>query len=154
MKKNNIPVVCDLDLDKYLGKWYEIAKFETKHQMDLDNVTATYSLKDNGKIKVHNVGYKNGRKRAIKGSAWLQDKECTGSLYVRFFWPFKSDYQVIHLPSDYRFAVVMGKEKDSLWILSRSPKMKRTDYKAIVKKLKEQGFQVNKLMKTKQNRDG
>ena len=69
MEKNNVPVVCDLDLDKYLGKWYEIAKFETKHQTDLDNVTATYSLKDNGKIKVHNVGYKNGRKRSIKGSA-------------------------------------------------------------------------------------
>ncbi|NLB21085.1 MAG: hypothetical protein GX829_09780 [Clostridium sp.] len=146
-----VPLVCDLDLTRYLGKWYEVGKLSAKEQKGLDNVTATYSLKKNGKIKVHNQGYKNGKQKGIKGSAWLRNESCTGGLYVRFFWPLKGEYNVIKLAEDYRYAVVMGESKSSLWILSRTPKMNKEDGQEIVDFLDSFGFDIQKLIKTKQD---
>ncbi len=151
---DKVDLICDLDLSKYLGKWYEVAKFAVKEQKDLDNVTATYSIKSNGKIKVHNVGYKDNKKRGIKGSAWLRDKECNGGLYVRFFWPFKSEYNVIKLANDYRYAVVTGQSKDRLWILSRTPQMINKDYSEIISFLERKDFNINNITKTNQDRNG
>lgn len=153
-KINDIDLVCNLDLEKYLGVWYEIAKLAAKGQMGLDNVTATYSLKNNKKIKVYNKGYKKAKKRSITGSAWVRDESCSGGLFVRFFWPFKSQYNVIKLADDYSHAVVMGDSKDSLWILSRSPQMEDKDYKEIINFLKDKGFKTEELLITTQNRDG
>lgn len=148
---NSVSLICDLDLEQYLGKWYEIAKYSAKFQDGLDNVTATYTLKDNDKIKVLNKGYKDGKKRQIKGSAWLRDKACNGGLYVRFFWPFKSEYNVIKLASDYRYAVVTGDSKDSLWILSRTPDIASEDYNEILLFLNENNFSLKNLVVTKQD---
>lgn len=146
-----IPLVCDLDLNRYLGKWYEIGKLPAPGQSGLDNVTATYTMRKNGKIRVKNAGYKNGKKKGIKGSAWLRDEKCAGGLYVQFFWPFKGDYNVIRLASDYRYAVVMGDSRSSLWILSRTPRMKKEDLREILSFLKAHGFKVEKITKTKQD---
>ena len=143
----------DFESEKYLGKWYEVGKLSAKEQKGLDNVTATYSLKKNGKVKVHNQGYKKGKQKGIKGSAWLRDESCSGGLYVRFFWPFKADYNVIKLASDYRYAVVMGEDKSSLWILSRTPRLNKEDGQEIVDFLDSFGFDVQKIMKTKQDRN-
>lgn len=148
-----ISVVCDLDLNRYLGKWYEIGRLSASAQEGFDNVTATYSLKRNGKIKVYNAGYKKDKKRSITGSAWLKDKKCKGALYVRFFWPFKGEYNVIKLASDYRYAIVMGDSKRSLWILSKTQKMSIQDYQEVIEFLDVQGFNVQKILITKQNRD-
>lgn len=148
MDNGNIKLICDLDLKKYLGKWYEIGKFPARGQTGLENVTAVYTLKDNGEITVDNRGYKNGKERGIKGSAWLRDEKCTGGLYVRFFWPFKGEYNVIKLASDYRYAVVMGKDKSSLWILSRTPKMDNKDYQEILVFLDTKNFETNKILRT------
>ena len=150
-ENKNIEIICDLDLEKYLGQWYEIAKFQARGQNGLENVRAIYSLKDNGKIKVDNSGYKNGKKKGIKGSAWLRDKSCTGGLYVRFFWPFKSEYNVIKLKSDYGYAVVTGDSKNSLWILSRTPEIGKEDYKEILNFLGTKGFNIENLVKTVQS---
>lgn len=149
--QGNIDLVCDLDLRQYLGKWYEVGRLSVKEQAGLDNVTATYSLKDNGKIKVHNQGYKNGRQVGIKGSAWLRDEACNGGLYVRFFWPLKGEYNVIKLAADYRYAVVMGEKKSSLWILSRRPQMAKNDYREIFEFLKSKDFETDKIIKTPQS---
>ncbi|NLY37378.1 MAG: hypothetical protein GX046_09115 [Tissierellia bacterium] len=146
---NGIELICDLDLNKYLGKWYEIGKLSAKEQGGLDNVTALYTLRSDKKIGVDNRGYKNGKKRGIKGLAWLRDEKCSGGLYVQFFWPFKADYNVIKLASDYRYALVMGKSKSSLWILSRTPKMNKKDYLEIIKFLDSQGFETSKILKTR-----
>lgn len=150
-KKKKVEIVCDLDLDKYLGVWYEIAKMSSRSQMGLDNVSAKYSLKKNGKIRVHNVGFKNRKKKQITGTAWLKDASCKGAFNVRFFWPFKADYNVILLADDYRYAVVMGKSKSQLWILSRSHKLNNRDYKHIIGYLDERGFKTRKLIETKQD---
>lgn len=153
MDNGKINLICDLDLEKYLGKWYEIAKYAVKEQKGLDNVTATYSLKDNGKIEVYNAGYKEGKKRSIKGSAWQRSEECSGGLYVRFFWPFKSEYNVIKLALDYRYAVVSGEKKDRLWILSRTPQIDQKDYQEIINFLVDKGFDITSISKTKQDRN-
>jgi apolipoprotein D and lipocalin family protein len=152
-KNDKISVICDLDLNKYLGKWYEIGRLSASAQQGFDNVTATYSLKRNGKIKVYNAGYKKDKKRSITGSAWLKDEKCKGALYVRFFWPFKGDYNVIKLASDYRYAIVMGDSKSSLWILSRTQKMNTHDYQEVIEFLDIHGFNIQKILITKQNRD-
>ncbi len=153
IKKSIIPSICDLDLKRYLGKWYEIGKLSASEQKGFDNVSAFYSLRKNGKIKVHNVGYKKGSKKGITGSAWLQDEKCNGNLFVRFFWPFKGEYNVIKLASDYRYAVVMGESKSSLWILSRTPKMDKEDAQEIIDFLDHLGFNVQNITKTKQDRN-
>lgn len=151
--QREVPLICDLELSQYLGTWYEIGKLSAREQKGLDNVTATYTLKENKKIKVHNQGYKKGKHKQITGSAWRRDEDCNGGLYVRFFWPLKSEYNVIKLASDYRYAVVMGENKSSLWILSRTPRMKKEDGQEIVDFLDAHGFDIHKIIKTKQDRN-
>lgn len=150
---NKVPLVCDLDVKKYLGKWYEVGKLSNREQKGLDNVTATYTLRRNGRIRVQNVGYRKGKKLGIKGTAWLRDEKRNGGLYVRFFWPFKGVYNVIKLASDYRYAVVMGESQSSLWILSRTPEMKKEDHREVFSFLKAHGFHVERITKTKQDRN-
>ena len=144
-----LPLVCEFDLEKYLGTWYEIGKLPARWQNGLHNVTATYVKGKKGKILVKNVGYKKGKKTGIEGKAWVRDKKCNGGLYVQFFWPLKGEYNVIKLAPDYRYALVTGDTKRSLWILSRTPKMQREDLKEIFGFLKTQGFKVEKIRKTK-----
>ena len=150
-RKKKVEIICDLDLEKYLGVWYEIAKMPSRNQMGLDNVSAKYSLKKNGKIRVHNIGFKNRKKKQITGTAWLRDESCKGGLNVRFFWPFKAEYNVIKLAEDYRYAVVMGNSKSKVWILSRSHKLNNRDYKEILNYLDDHGFKTRKLIETKQD---
>ena len=147
-----VPLICDLDLNRYLGKWYEIGKLPARAQMGLDNVTAIYSLKKDGRIRVQNRGYRRGKTKGITGTAWQRHKDCSGGLHVRFFWPFKGEYNVIKLAPDYSYAVVMGDTKSSLWILSRNPEMKKEDAREILHFLQNHGFDVRRIIKT--NQDG
>lgn len=151
-ESGTVPLVCDLDLDRYLGKWYEIGKLPARGQMGLDNVTAVYTLLGNGRIRVRNEGFRNGKMRGITGSAWQRDEGCHGGLHVRFFWPFKGEYNVIRLASDYSYAVVMGDTRSSLWILSRTPEMKKEDARDILRFLHGQGFDIQRITKTRQDR--
>lgn len=149
-KREGIPIICDLDLKRYLGNWYEIGRLPLSSEEGMNNITAIYNLKKDGKIEVVNGGYKNGKKRGIRGTAWVPDEKCTGALKVRFFWPFKSEYNVIKLEKDYRYAVVMGKTKDNMWILSRNPQMEKETYNYILKFLDEKGFDLNKIINPEQ----
>lgn len=151
--KGNISIVCDLDLKRYLGNWYEIGRLPMRSEKDLDNITAIYNLKKNGKIEVVNSGYKNGKKKEIRGTAWISDKKCTGALLVSFFWPFKSEYNVIMLDKNYRYAVVMGNTKDNLWILSRTPHMDDKLYSDIIDFLSEKDFDIKRIINAKQNKN-
>lgn len=147
----SIPIVCDVDLKRYLGTWFEIARLPLRSEKNLDNITAIYNLKKNGKIEVINSGYKRGKEKSIRGTAWVPDKRCSGALLVSFFKPFKSEYNIIMLEENYRYAVVMGNDRDSLWILSRTPKMDRKIYKDIVKFLKQKGFATEKIINARQD---
>ena len=80
----DIPVVCNVNNERYLGKWYEIARLPHSFEKGLDNVTATYKLREDGKIDVTNAGIKNGEKSEANAIAWIADKECPGRLFVSF----------------------------------------------------------------------
>ena len=111
-RDNGIPIICNVDLERYLGKWYEIARFPHSFEKGLENVTATYGLRKNGKIDVTNSGFKNGTRSVAKGVAWVPDKNCTGRLFVSFFKPFKGDYRVIRLDQEnYSYSVIVSKAK-------------------------------------------
>lgn len=118
--ENAVPVK-NFEQQRYLGTWYEIARLDYKWERNLDHVTATYSLKNDGSIKVDNKGFdvkKNKWKQSI-GKAKPASDAKTGSLKVSFFGPFYSGYNIIALDSDYKYALVIGESTDYLWILSR-----------------------------------
>lgn len=148
--KEDIPVVCDVDLKRYLGNWYEIGRLPMRSEKNLDNITAIYNLKKNGKIEVINTGYKKGKEKSVRGTAWAPNKKCNGSLFVSFFKPFKSEYNIIKLEKNYKYSVVMGNTRENLWILSRTPKMDEKVYKKIMKFLDGKGFNTKKTINARQ----
>ena len=107
--------------ERYLGKWYEIARLDFKYERDLDNTTAEYSLIDNGTIKVLNRGYntKKDKWEQATGKAKFVGEENTAMLKVSFFGPFYSGYNVIAIDDEYKYALVAGESPKYLWILSR-----------------------------------
>jgi len=142
------------DLKKYTGTWYEIARFPNSFERGLKCVTATYTLRDDGRITVLNQGHKIGEPSEIKkaaGVAWVPDKTYPAKLKVRFFWPFSGDYWILELDPSYRFALVGDPSLKYLWILSRTKKMEEADYLRLVEKAKENGFDISKLMLVQQD---
>lgn len=118
---NSVVAVTSFEKERYLGKWYEIARKDFKYERDLNNVTAEYSLNKDGSIKVVNKGYntiKNEWASAI-GKAKFVGDENVAMLKVSFFGPFYSGYNVIAIDKDYKYALVAGNDFDLLWILSR-----------------------------------
>lgn len=113
--------VQNFEKEKYLGKWYEIARFDFRFERDLKNTTAEYSVNEDGTIKVVNRGYNYKTKewKEAKGKAKFVKDEQTAMLKVSFFGPFYAGYNVIALDSDYRYALVLGDDVKYLWILSR-----------------------------------
>jgi len=147
-----IPALCNVNLERYLGTWYEIARLPHKFENGLDNVTAAYSLKTDGKIEVINTGIKNGEKSVAKATAWIPDKNCTGKLLVSFFWPFKSEYNIIKLDEEnYSFAVVTSSSKNYLWVLSREPKISDELYNSLISFVSSNGFDTAKIIKVNQS---
>lgn len=136
------------DQTKYLGRWYEIARFDYRFERNLNNVTAIYSLNKNGTIKVGNRGYdfkKNKWKESI-GKAKPAGQPDEGKLKVSFFGPFYAGYNVIALDKDYRYALVAGRNLDYLWLLSREktmPENVKQNYLKIAEKL---GYKTQNLV--------
>jgi apolipoprotein D and lipocalin family protein len=145
--------VSPFDKEKYLGKWYEIARMDFKFEKNLDNVTATYTLRDNGLINVDNKGYNYQTKewKQSIGKAKSTGDENTGRLKVSFFGPFYAGYNVIAIDENYQYALVAGNNLDYLWILSRQktiPNEVRINY---LKKASALGYDVSKLVWDKHN---
>jgi apolipoprotein D and lipocalin family protein len=113
--------VTPFEKEKYLGKWYEIARKDFKYERDLSNTTAEYSLNENGTIKVDNQGYntKEGEWKQAIGKAKFTGEENIAQLKVSFFGPFYSGYNIVALDPEYKYALVAGESLDYLWILSR-----------------------------------
>ena len=112
-------VVKELDINKYLGTWYEIARFDHKFERGLEGVTAHYSFREDGKIKVVNSGYKNsltGAQSVSVGKAKIPDPTIPSKLKVSFFWIFYGDYFVLELDQDYQWAVIGSSADKFLWI--------------------------------------
>jgi len=147
-------VVKELNIQKYLGTWYEIARYDHVFERGLVGVTANYSLRDDGKIKVINSGYKNsleGKLSVAVGKAKIPDPENTpAKLKVAFFLFFYGDYFVMELDKDYQWAVIGSSSDKYLWILSRSPQMERELYNDLLNRLNERGYDVSSLIKVEQ----
>lgn len=158
-KKDEVKTVSSVDLKRYSGKWFEIAKLPNKFQKKCaGNVTADYSLMADGKIEVINSCLtKDGKSDNAKGEAKVVDKQTNAKLEVRFapavlsFIPqVWGDYWIIDLDKDYRYAVVGDPKQKYLWILSRTPQMDDTTYQSILRNIEKMGYDPNKLVKTPQ----
>ena len=148
-----LQAVEKIELSRYLGRWYEIARFPFVFEDGLVNTTATYSLQPDGNIRVLNEGYRDsptGKKATARGWAWVPDPARTAKLKVSFFGPFSSDYWVIMLDEEnYSYAVV-GTGYKYLWILSRTPVMEADLYDRLVARAAELGYDTSRLFKVPQ----
>ena len=138
-----------VELNKYLGTWYEIARYPNSFEEGCSDVTANYTLKENGEIKVTNTCVKDGKSNDAIGVAYATNEENT-KLKVSFFRPFYGDYWVIMLSDDYNYAVVGNPSREYLWILSRTSQLPKDVIDVIVQKLPEFGYSEDKLIWTPQ----
>ena len=148
-----LQVVPAVDLRRYAGEWYEIARFPHRFQEGCVGSRATYTLRDDGKIAVLNQCYEGsftGKLRTAKGTARVNDENTNAKLRVSFFWPFSGDYWIIDLGKDYEYAVVGHPDRTYLWLLSRTKKMDETLYHDILGRLTAQGYDTTKLIRTVQ----
>lgn len=146
-------VVSEFDINKYLGTWYEIARYNHSFERGLVGVTATYSFRKDGKIQVVNAGYKEslkGKRSEAIGKAKIPDPKHPAKLKVSFFLFFYADYYVLELDPDYKWAVVGSKSDKYLWILSRTPKIDSTVYNDLLSKIKSRGYNIHKLISVEQ----
>ncbi len=139
--------VPDFKLEKYLGKWFEIARFDHRFERGLTNVTAEYSLRPDGMVKVLNSGWKHGEKKIAEGKARQPDplKE-PSKLEVSFFLFFYSDYNILLLDEDYQYVLVGSKSPEYLWILSRKPYMEDDIRDIILSEAEKMGYDTSKLI--------
>ena len=148
-----IKPIYDFDVNRYVGRWYEIARLDNRFERGLEQITAEYSLLGDGGIKVLNSGINidSGKREYAEGKGYFIDKPSIGSLKVSFFGPFYGGYHIIDLDKEnYSYVMVSGSGKDYLWILARTPKLDETILSALKTKAKDLGYQTERLIFPKQ----
>ena len=149
----DLETVSAVDLQKYSGKWFEIASFPQRFQKGCNCTTAEYTLTSKNYLIVENRCKKdslNGKSLYIKGKVFSEKNTGNAKLKVQFFWPFKGKYWIIDLAADYSYAVVGHPNRNYLWILSRTASMDNVVYQEIVSRIEANGYDVSKILKTKQ----
>jgi apolipoprotein D and lipocalin family protein len=148
----NVTPVTNFEPERYLGTWYEIARLDHSFERGLEKVTANYSKRDDGGIKVINRGFdpiKNRWKEA-EGKAYFVKTTDVGLLKVSFFGPFYGGYNIIELDQkEYSWSVVCGPDRSYLWILAREPQLDKSIIDALVMKIKSYGFYTDELIYVK-----
>ena len=155
--RGQVEAVPHVDLERYLGRWYEIATIPQSFQKGCVGVTAEYSLRPGGDIQVVNTcvrGTLDGEIRQVRGRARVVDKTSNAKLKVRFFWPFWGSYWIIALDPEYGWAVVGHPNRKYLWILSRSPQMDDALYRELLERIADQGYDLSKIERTLQRSGG
>ena len=148
----SLPVVQDFELQRYLGTWYEIARLPHRFEKNLQRVTATYALREDGRISVLNRGYDTVRKKwkDAQGRAWIPDSQQPAILKVSFFLWFAADYRIILLDENYHYAMVTSSTKNYFWLLSRKPVMDAESYDQLIQQAADFGFDIDRIIKVKQ----
>jgi apolipoprotein D and lipocalin family protein len=149
--------VSGFEVDRYLGKWCEIARLDHSFERNLSNVTAVYSLREGGGIEVLNKGYdkKKDEWREIKGVARFIGEKTVGSLKVSFFGPIWGGYHVIALDKEnYRYSMVAGPSRSYLWILSRDKMLDPSIVAELVARARQWGFDMDKLIYVEHDKQG
>jgi apolipoprotein D and lipocalin family protein len=147
-------VVESVDLNRYKGLWFEIARLPNFFERKLKCASATYTLRDDGKITVLNKGnYLSDPQKSTssQGIAWVPDKNSPAKLKVQFFWPFSGDYWILDLDNDYRYVLVGDPSLKYLWILSREKKMDESIYEMLLKKAIENGYDLKSIIRVEQD---
>jgi lipocalin len=140
--------VKSVDLNRYLGNWFEIAKFDHTFERGVEYAMAKYTLRPDGKIDVLNTGIKDGRAKDAKGVA--KTTGVSGLLRVSFFGPFFGDYRIMMLDQDYQYALVGGSNHRFLWILSRTPQLDEATQSLILAEAERRGYNTGNLIWVKQ----
>lgn len=146
---DNVSPVRGFEVERYLGRWYEIARLDHSFERGLEQVTAEYSLRDDGGLRVVNRGYDSDRKRwkEAQGKAYFTAARDVGSLKVSFFGPFYGGYNIIELDrEDYEYALVAGPSLSYLWILARQPDLDASTTERLVAKASALGFDTDALI--------
>ena len=136
--------VTNVDLPRYLGQWYEIARFDHWFERGMTHTKASYTMREDGDIQVVNAGLKDGKIKTSTGRAKRTDQH--GLLRVSFFWPFYGDYRILWLDADYQHVLVGGGDSDYLWILSRTTAVNPTVKRLILTEAKRRGYDADKLI--------
>lgn len=149
----NVEPVQNFELDKYVGKWYEIARLPHSFEEGLSHVTAQYIPNNEGGIAVLNRGYnaESGNWEQAEGKAYFVSEPDVGHLKVSFFGPFYASYVVMELDERYRYAMVTGPDKDYLWILSRTPTLPEETVQSLVQQAEQKGYSTEELIYVAQN---
>ncbi len=145
-------VAPSVDLERYVGRWYEIAHLPFRFQRDCDrDTTATYELRPDGKISVLNAcRTAQGKLNTAKGTARVASANGPNTkLKVTFFWPFSGNYWIIDLDPEYRWAVVGEPNRKYLWVLSREPKLDEATFNGILERARQQGYDLSRLILTR-----
>jgi apolipoprotein D and lipocalin family protein len=142
----DLTTVKQLDLERYMGTWYEIARFDHSFERGMTHVTATYELRPDGKISVTNAGIKDGKQKSANGRAKQPDPSEPGKLRVAFFLFFYADYFILELDDDYQWALIGSSSDKYLWILSRNPVMAKDTLEYVLGKAKERGYDTSRLI--------
>lgn len=148
-----VTVVDNFDLERYLGRWYEIARLDFLWEKGLKNVTADYQKNEDGTVRVENKGIqiRSGVEKVSIGKAKFTGETDQGSLKVSFFGPFYSGYHIVQLDADYQHALVFGDNLDYMWILSRAPKLSSTVIDRYLSFAEQHGYDRSKLVWTTQD---
>lgn len=143
-----IEPITGFDVNQYLGCWYEIARLDNRFQRGLEQVTATYSLREDGSVRVENTGWnsQSKQKKTIIGRAKFVSDDQIGHLKVSFWGPFYGSYVVFHLEADYSVAMVCGSSRDYCWILARNPALPAEDIARYREIAQENGFAVENFI--------
>jgi len=142
-KVDNAPVAA-LDINRYLGEWYEIARFDHSFERGIERAKANYTLNEDGTIKVVNSGIKDGKPKKAIGKGKRTDEPAL--LRVSFFGPFYADYRVMMIDANYKYALVGSGDADYLWILSRTPTLADAAKSALLVEARRRGYETGKLI--------
>lgn len=147
--------VTDFQVEHYMGQWYEIARLDHDFERGIECVTAEYSRREDGDIRIIHRGYDPNEQRweAAEGQASFVGKPEIGQLKVSFFGSFYAGYNVLELGPDYQHALVAGPDRDHLWILSRQPGLDDVTYAALVSRARELDFPVDDLIQVPHDAD-
>ncbi|KHG10955.1 Outer membrane lipoprotein blc [Gossypium arboreum] len=160
MSQKTMEVVKNLDIKRYMGRWYEIASFPSRFQpRNGVNTRATYTLNEDGTVHVLNETFTDGKRGFIEGTAYKADPQSDeAKLKVKFYVPpflpiipIVGDYWVLHLDDDYQYALIGQPSRNYLWVLCRQTHMDDEIYNQLVQKAKDEGYDVSKLQKTPQS---
>jgi apolipoprotein D and lipocalin family protein len=144
-----LTAIDGFEVNRYLGTWYEIARLDHRFERGLNNISANYTLRNDGGVSILNKGWNqaNGKWEQAEGKAYFVERPDIGRLKVSFFGPFYGGYNIIDLDKkDYSYSMVTGPDKSYFWILSRTRQLPKSTLESLIEKAKQMGFATDKLI--------